>query len=62
MEVGLGPGNISLDRDPAPPPRKWAEPPMPNVDKRLWIRISLGSEVDLRLGDIVLDGTQLPFP
>ena len=40
MEVGLGPGNISLDRDPAPPPQKGAElppniRPMPIVAKRL---------------------------
>ena len=24
MEVGLGPRHIVLDRDPAPPPKKWA--------------------------------------
>ena len=27
MEVGLSPGDFVLDRDPAPPPQKWAEPP-----------------------------------
>ena len=27
MEVGLGPDDIVLDRDPAPLPKKWAEPP-----------------------------------
>ena len=27
MEVGLGPGHIVLDRDPAPLPKKGAEPP-----------------------------------
>ena len=26
-EVGLGPGDIVLDGDPAPPPCKWAEQP-----------------------------------
>ena len=28
MEVGLGPGHNVLDRDPAPPPKKGAEPPI----------------------------------
>ena len=28
MEVGLGPGHIVLDGDPAPLPSKGAEPPM----------------------------------
>ena len=27
MEVGLGPGHIVLDEDPAPPPKKGAEAP-----------------------------------
>ena len=27
-QVGLGPGHIMLDRDPAPPPQKGAEPPI----------------------------------
>jgi len=27
MEVGLGPGHIVLDGDPAPRPQKGAEPP-----------------------------------
>jgi len=27
MEVGLGPGHIVLDKDPAPLPQKGAEPP-----------------------------------
>jgi len=28
MPVGLGPGHIVLDGDPAPPPQKGAEPPI----------------------------------
>jgi len=27
MQVGLGPGHIVLDGDPAPLPKRWAEPP-----------------------------------
>ena len=27
MQVGLGPGHIVLDEDPAPPPKNWAQPP-----------------------------------
>ena len=38
-EVGLGPGHIVLDVDPAPPPQKGAQPPniqtMSVVAKRL---------------------------
>ena len=28
MEVGVGPGHIVLDWDPAPLPQKWTEPPI----------------------------------
>ena len=39
MEIGLGPGDFALDRDPAPPPQKWGRDPnfRPNfiVAKRL---------------------------
>jgi len=28
MDVGLGPGDFVLDGDPAPPPKKGAEPPI----------------------------------
>jgi len=28
MEVGLGPGHIVLDGDPAPPQKKGAQPPI----------------------------------
>jgi len=27
VEVGLGPGNIALDGEPATLPKKWVEPP-----------------------------------
>jgi len=28
MRVGLGPGHIVLDEDPAPVPKKWRSPPI----------------------------------
>ena len=40
-KVGLSPDHIALDRDPAPLPKKWPQPPLPTfrsisfVDKRL---------------------------
>ena len=59
MEVGLGPGHIVLDEDPALPPQKGAQhrphfSAMSIMAKRL--RIPLGTEVGLGAGDIVLDG------
>ena len=51
MEVGLGPGHIVLDGDPAPLPKKGSESPMP-----------VGTEVGLGLRDIVLDGDPGPLP
>jgi len=65
-EVGLGPGDIVLDVDPAPP-RKGAQQPLPQFSAHVycgqtagWIRIPLGMEVGLGLGDIVLDGDPAP--
>jgi len=61
MEVGLGPGHIVLDRDPAPPPRT-ARPPIfgPCSGQMAgWIHIAhlpLGMEVGLGPCNIVLDG------
>jgi len=61
MEVGLGPGHIVLDGDPAPPPEKEAQPH--HFSAHVYygqtvgcIRIPLGMEVGLSLGDNVLDG------
>jgi len=68
MEVGLSPGDFLLDGDPAPPPKKGAEPPnfrpMSIVAKRQagWITMPLGAEVGLGPGNIVLDGDQAPPP
>jgi len=60
-EVGLVPDNIVLDEDPAPLPKKAAEPPssifspcplLPNG----WMEVGLGS------GHVVLDGDRAPLP
>ena len=66
MEVGLGPGHIVLDVDPAPPLQK-REKPQSAVhvccgQMGRWIKMSLGTEVDLGPGDIVLDGNPAPPP
>ena len=63
-EVGLGPGDTALDRDPSPsPPRKGAQQPPLHFSAHVycgqpagWIRIPLGMEVGLGPGDTVLDG------
>ena len=56
MEVGLGPGHILLDGDPAPPPRKWHSPQFlahvccGKTDG--WIKMSLGTEGNLGTGPL----------
>ena len=65
MEVGLGPGDIVLDGDPAPSPKKGAQPPDFSAhpycgQTAICIRIPLGTEVVLSPGDIVLDGDPAP--
>ena len=64
-EVGLGPGDIVLDGDPALP-LKWAQPP-PQFSAHVccgqtagWMKMPLGTEVDLGPGHIVLDGDPAP--
>jgi len=56
MEVGLGPGNIVLDGDPAPPflAHRYCG------QTAVCIRIALDMEVDLSLGDIVFDVDPAP--
>ena len=62
MEVGLGPGHIVLDGDPASLPQKGAEPPhqfsaQPHSGQTVGCtKMPLGMEVGLRPGDFVLDG------
>jgi len=66
MQVGLGPGHIVFDGDPAPPPLKGHSPQFsPHIccgQMDGWIKIPLGREVGLGSSDIVLDGAQLPRP
>ena len=58
MQVGLGPGVIALDGDPAPPPPKGHNPQFSaHICCRQmagWIKMPLGMEVDLGPGDFVL--------
>jgi len=61
-KVGLGPGNIVLDADPAPP--EGAQPP--NFGPCLlcqtagWIKMPLGTKIGLGPGRIVLYGDGAP--
>ena len=60
MGVGLGPGHIVLDGEPAPLPQKGTEHPIfgPFYCRQTvgWIKMALGMEVGLSPGDFVLDG------
>jgi len=60
-QVGLGPGHILLDGDPAPPPSKGHSPPkiLAHIccgHMAGWIKVPLGTEVGLGPGDFVLHG------
>jgi len=63
-EVDLGPGDIVLDGDPAPPQKKGAHHPQfwPIYCRQMaaWIKMPLGGEIGLGPGHIVLHGAQLP--
>jgi len=66
IEVGLGPGDIVLDEDPAHSQEKGhISPhfqPMWNYSQTAgWIRIPLSTEVGLGPGDIQLHGDPAPF-
>ena len=59
--VGLGPGDIVLDGDPAPSPLKWHSPPQFSANVRCgqtagWTKMPLGMEVGFGPGDFVFDG------
>jgi len=60
MEVGLDPGHIVLDGDPAPLPQKGDRAPILGLclcsQTAEWIKMPLGTEVGLGPSDIVLDG------
>ena len=65
MEIGLGPGHIALDRNPAPTPQRGTAPPQFSVhvccgQTAGWIKMPLGTEVGLGPGLIVLDGDPAP--
>ena len=67
MEVGLGPDDIVLDGDPAPPKRGHSPPPQSSVhvccgQTAGWIKMAVGMEVRLCPGQIVLDADQAPLP
>jgi len=65
VEIGLSPGDIVLDGDPAPPPQK-GETAAPNFwpmycgQTARWIKMPLGMEVGLGPGDISVDGDLVP--
>jgi len=67
-EIGLGPGDIVLDRDPALSlPEKMGAQQFLQFwihvycgQTAAWIKMSLGKKVNLGPGDIVLDGNAAP--
>ena len=54
MQVGLGPGHIVLDGDPAPPPQFSAH--ICCGQTAGWIKVQLGMEKGLGPDDFALDG------
>ena len=66
MQVGLGPGHIVLDGDPAPSPPMGHSPlflaHICCCQMAAWIKMSLGMELGLGPGDFVLDGDPAPPP
>jgi len=61
VEIGLGPGNLVFDGDPASPRKKGTAPTqfLAHVycgQTAEWIKLPLGMEVGLGPGDVVLDG------
>ena len=65
-EVGLGPGHIVLDRDPAPKKKGHSSTQfLAHIcchEMAGWIKMPLGTEVSLVPGHIVLDGDPAPRP
>ena len=63
--IGLGPGNIVLDEDPAPPPKRDTAPQFSAhicCDQMAgWIKMPLGRELGLGPSDIVLDRNPAPL-
>jgi len=65
-QVGLGPGHVLLDGDPAPRLPKGHSPQFSTHIRcgqlAEWIKMLLGREVGLGPSDIVLDGDPAPLP
>jgi len=66
MQVGLGPGHIALDGDPAPPLPKGGRVPqfLAHIccgQMAGWIKMPLDMEEGLGPGDFVLDGDPCPL-
>jgi len=64
-EVGLGPGDFVLDRDPLLPSQKGGGAPKFSArvycgQTARWIKMVLGTEAGLSPGDFVLDGDPAP--
>jgi len=63
LQVGLVPGHIVLDGDPAPSPKGHSPRFSAHIccgQMAVWIKMPLGMEVGLGPGDIVLDGIAAP--
>jgi len=64
MQVGLGPGHIVLDEDPAPPPQRGTAPQFSAHiccgQMAEWIKMPFGREVGLYPSNIALDGDPAP--
>jgi len=64
MELGLGPGHIVLDGDPALQKRGQSPQFLAHVccgQTAGWIKMPLGTEVGLGPGHVVLDGDPVPL-
>jgi len=61
MQVGLGPGHIVLDGDPAPPAPTQFSAHICCGQMAAWIKMLLGMELGLGPGDFVLDGDPAPL-
>jgi len=64
-QVGLGPGHIVLDGDPAPPSQRGTAPTQFSAhiccgQMAAWIKMPLGMELGLSPRDFVLDGDPAP--
>jgi len=62
VKVGLSPGHIVLDGDPAPPPLPQFLAHAYCARRAGWIKMPLGMEVGLDPSDIVFDGDSAPPP